>query len=123
MYKNLQSKMSSISNLEKLYKDLNAESDSPWEAPNRRPFRRRLCAHGAGAVPSVSRPVDANNFVTLLQGHAFNPTLGMGWILIDEHGIYACHIYLHVDEILVSVPITRLVQLLIGYLTVHSEWG
>jgi hypothetical protein len=45
-----------------------------------------------------------SDVVTLLQGNDFHPTLGMGWMLIDEYGIPACHIYLHIDDILVSGP-------------------
>jgi hypothetical protein len=45
-----------------------------------------------------------NNLDTLLKGHDFDPTLGMGRILIEKHGIPACHILLHADDILVRGP-------------------
>jgi hypothetical protein len=42
--------------------------------------------------------------IYLLQGQDFDPTLAMGCILIGEHDIPACHVYLHVDDILVGGP-------------------
>jgi hypothetical protein len=45
-----------------------------------------------------------NDLVTLLRGQNVDPTLGMGRILIDEYDIPVCHVYLHVDDILVNSP-------------------
>jgi hypothetical protein len=51
--------------------------------------------------PSTSDAEHFINLLAMLQAQDFDPTLEVGCILIDEYGIPACHIYLHVDGILV----------------------
>jgi hypothetical protein len=67
-----------------------------------------------------------HDVVTLLKGHDFDPTLGMGCILIDEHDITAL-LVTSIFTLMIywspALTMTRLVQLCIGYLTVQSEWG